>query len=344
MKSYLKFIVIKYNSKQILKTLTYIGFIFLLIFCNACKEQNNKVGVKEKDNTDKEYINDENEQYHVDVNNLLEHMPVLLWKRDSIAEANHENYYNEDGSDSKPFIEKHEKFVLDTMVHNEQDQYIPLDISINKGQLFDQNFVHSIVGIGDRRDIYCRNVFESDFYHELIEEDKYSRVVQADIEIPVEKDSIFDVNGDGYKDYAMVLYSMNGCCRRDVYRVYLYLPHCGGFTPYYEFMNPTFYPKEKMIPGIYYGHPGEIGLYEQKWDDLLLKTTLELYPNFRDSLHFTYLQYENRDSIDQKPTKILKKLPQQFEKITSIEWFKDYQPKDFAEMIREMAKNIEKEE
>ena len=44
---------------------------------------------------------------------LLDYKPVLFWKTDSIAEKNHEHYYNEDGSDSKPFIEKYEKFVLD---------------------------------------------------------------------------------------------------------------------------------------------------------------------------------------------------------------------------------------
>ncbi len=330
-------------KQKILLTFVHSGIIILFVFAYSCKEHNRTTVTKEPEDIKEGYNDSEEERYIMAETKLLDYMPVLFWKRDSIAEANHEHYYNEDGSDSKPFIEKYEKFVLDTMVHDEKDLNNSMEIGIKKGHLFDQKFVHLIVGKGNRRDIYCRNVFESDFYHELIEDEKYVKVINADIEIYIERDTVFDANGDGYKDYALVLDSQSGCCRREVYRVYLYLPHCGGFTPYYEFMNPTFYPGEKMIRGVYYGHPGEVGLYEQKWDGVLVYTIQEIYPNYRDSKQYTYLQYTTRDSVDQKPNKILKKLPQQFEKITSLEWFKGYEPKDFTEQIREMAKNNENE-
>ncbi|MBK8701791.1 MAG: hypothetical protein IPN29_20400 [Saprospiraceae bacterium] len=325
-------------KQKILVTFAQFGIIILFVCAYSCKESNKIMVAKEQGNDQVGLNYSEENEYMMAQRNLLDQMPVLFWKRDSIAEANHKHQYNEDGSDRNPFIEKYEAFILDTSILYERDEYIPAEVSIKKGHLFDREFVHLIVGIGSRRDIYCRNVFASNSYHELIEEDKYNSVLTSDIENHEQSDTIFDVNGDGYKDYVMVLYSQSGCCLREVYRVYLYLPHCGGFTPYYEFMNPTFYPKEKIIRGVFYGHPGEVGLYEHKWDGILIKAIQEIYPNFRDSVNYTYLQYVNRDSIDQKPRKILNKLPQQFEKINGLEWFKGYKPKDFAERISEMIK------
>jgi len=33
----------------------------------------------------------------------------------------------------------------------------------------------------------------------------------------------------------------------------------------FEFINPTFSPKERLIRGVCYGHPGETEMYKYKW-------------------------------------------------------------------------------
>src|SRR5688572_29725128 len=38
------------------------------------------------------------------------------------------------------------------------------------------------------------------------------------------RDTIFDVNGDGLRDFLVHWYPSSGCCRRDIYNVYLNMP------------------------------------------------------------------------------------------------------------------------
>ena len=68
-------------------------------------------------------------------------------------------------------------------------------------------------------------------------------------------DTIFDANGDKQKDFLVHWYPSSGCCRRNIYNVYLYDSSTGTFSTDYKFINPTFSPKEKIIRGVAYGHP-----------------------------------------------------------------------------------------
>src|SRR5688572_3996735 len=60
-------------------------------------------------------------------------------------------------------------------------------------------------------------------------------------------DTIMDVNGDGYKDFLVNWYGATGCCLKNFYNVYLFNPESGGFSDDFEFINPTFSSKEKVI-------------------------------------------------------------------------------------------------
>jgi hypothetical protein len=56
--------------------------------------------------------------------------------------------------------------------------------------------------------------------------------------------TITDVNGDHLKDFLIHWYPSSGCCRRDIYDVYLNRSD-GKFTKNYEFINPTFSAHKK---------------------------------------------------------------------------------------------------
>jgi hypothetical protein len=137
------------------------------------------------------------------------------------------------------------------------------------------------------------------------------------------RDTIFDVNGDGFKDFLVHWYPSSGCCRRNVYNVYLNQPDKGVFTSDYEFINPTFSPEERIIRGVEYGHPGEVGLYKYMWNGLNVDTIEFIYPdvNVKGKFIKTYKQ-------EYRPIKeegiILESVPEEYHKIESYEWFIEF--------------------
>lgn len=78
-------------------------------------------------------------------------------------------------------------------------------------------------------------------------------------------DSIRDVNGDGRKDFIVNWYGTNGCCLKAYSVVYLQRAEKDSFSAPFEFINPHFFPAEKAIRGVEYGHPGKTDMYQYKW-------------------------------------------------------------------------------
>ena len=137
------------------------------------------------------------------------------------------------------------------------------------------------------------------------------------------RDTIFDANGDGHKDFLVHWYPSSGCCRRDVYNVYLNQPDNGNFTQDYEFINPTFSAKEKIIRGVEYGHPGEVGLYKYKWNGLQVDTIEFIYPDANKKGQFIKTK-KGAYRPTEKEGVVLKAVPKEYQKIESYEWFADF--------------------
>lgn len=136
-------------------------------------------------------------------------------------------------------------------------------------------------------------------------------------------DTLRDVNGDGYKDFLVHWYPSSGCCRRNVYNAFLYQPQTGGFSKDYEFMNPTFFPTEKIIRGVEYGHPGEVGLYKYKWNGLQVDSVEFIYPFVKHKGKFIRTKKPEYYPTE-KDGIVLKSLPIEYTSIESIDWFLDY--------------------
>lgn len=138
-------------------------------------------------------------------------------------------------------------------------------------------------------------------------------------------DTARDVNGDGFKDFLIHSYPSSGCCRRDVYNVYLSQENGDAFTNDYRFINPTFSPNEGIIRGVLYGHPGEVGLYKYKWNGLQVDTLEFIYPDQSDTVnrHFFKTRSQLHSSKSIKRT-TLKLVPKDYYGIESYDWFKSY--------------------
>lgn len=159
----------------------------------------------------------------------------------------------------------------------------------------------------------------------LLQGDDFKLVVDREQkEMTYIDDTSKDVDGDGYKDFLVHWYPSSGCCLANVYNVYLYQPQAGNFTGDYEFINPTFLPKEKMILGLRYGHPGEAGLYKYKWNGLKVDTLEFVYPCFDKKGAFIKTTKQ-----DYRPTEkdgiMLNALPKEYLRINSneLKWFFD---------------------
>ena len=133
-------------------------------------------------------------------------------------------------------------------------------------------------------------------------------------------DTIFDANGDGFKDFVVNWEPSSGCCRRDTYSVYLFLPHKETFSSDYTFINPTFSQKEKIIRGVEYGHPGEAGLYKFKWNGLKVDTIEFIYPDVNHKGFYIKTKKPAYRPTEKQGVQ-LKKVPKEYLTIVSFDWF-----------------------
>jgi hypothetical protein len=127
---------------------------------------------------------------------------------------------------------------------------------------------------------------------------------------------IQDINGDGLKDYFIHFYPSSGCCRRDLYDVYIYQKSNHRFTNQIRFINPTFSPREKIIRGISYGQPGNVNLYKFSWNGSTIDTIEYISP---DSTGKKY--YLTKTDKSGETGKVLSVVPQEYHKIKSYDWF-----------------------
>lgn len=142
--------------------------------------------------------------------------------------------------------------------------------------------------------------------------------------IEYRNDTIRDINGDGLKDFVVNWYGSNGCCLKGFSNIYLLRPDKQTFSDSFEFINPTFSPKEKLIRGVCYGHPGYTELYKYKWDGEKVDT-------------LEYVSYQKDDQGEKtgkvvispsrsyddttKNLKILTSVPAEYRKIEGYDWF-----------------------
>jgi hypothetical protein len=147
---------------------------------------------------------------------------------------------------------------------------------------------------------------------------------------------IKDINADGLKDFLVNWYPASGCCRRNIYDLYLSKAD-KTFSKEITLVNPTFYSKEKVIRGVTYDHPGLASLYKFKWNKLNLDTVEYIYPNLKDTLQLSFIRSSHKrySSSKSKQSEKLKSLPQEYNSVSEIHYFKSYDLED----IKVISKN-----
>ena len=82
------------------------------------------------------------------------------------------------------------------------------------------------------------------------------------------RDTLRDVNGDGYRDRVITSYGGTGCCPRSHDRVFLYDAATQGFATPLDFLNAVYVPSEGLVRGMDYGHFGHAPFYTLRFTGL----------------------------------------------------------------------------
>lgn len=189
-------------------------------------------------------------------------------------------------------------------------------VEINLDYHFTKRSPHLIIRRNDQNAIYI------DIYSKR--EHQFERVVAHEQwTMTYVNDTIRDINGDGLNDFVVNWYGSSGCCLKGFSNVYLLRQDKKAFSENFEFINPTFSPKEKIIRGVCYGHPGETELYKYKWNGEKVDT-LEFVSYQRNKngktgkiLLSTGRPYGNKF----KTIKVVDAVPKEYKTIEGYDWF-----------------------
>jgi urease beta subunit len=207
-----------------------------------------------------------------------------------------------------------DKFIKKYEVSQDGD---PMSVEINLDYHFTKTSPHLIIRRSDRSAVYI------DIYTKG--GNKFEKVVSHEQwTMTYVNDTIQDINGDGLNDFVVSWYGSSGCCLKAFSNVYLLRQDQKGFSENFEFINPTFSPKEKIIRGVCYGHPGQTEMYKYRWNGEKIDT-------------LEYVSYEKNDKGEKtgkilisnkepygEQFKIMKRLnnvPSEYTKINGYDWF-----------------------
>lgn len=139
-------------------------------------------------------------------------------------------------------------------------------------------------------------------------------------------DTIRDVNGDDQLDILTNYYPNSGCCRRNCFWVRPYDRDSQIYQEKIRLTNPTFYPEEKTVRGVFYGHPGEVPLYKMKWNKNKLDTVEYIYP-LKENSHRYLLTNERKVWAGKEITKkdrLIEEIPEEYRNVEDLDWFINY--------------------
>lgn len=197
------------------------------------------------------------------------------------------------------------------------DNLYNVQVEIILDNHFDINYQHLII----RR--HSPGPVNIDLY--IKDKNKFKKVLSHEQwSMTYVNDTIRDINGDGLKDFVVKWYGSNGCCLKAFSNIYLLRADKKTFSNSFEFINPTFSPKEKIIRGVCYGHPSDTEMYKYKWNGETIDT-LEYISYEKNKkgektgkiIVSSDLPYGNRFKV----LKRLNSVPDEYKRIKGFDWF-----------------------
>jgi len=201
-----------------------------------------------------------------------------------------------------------------------ENGYYDVKVEISLAYHFTKNYPHLIIRRSSIADVYI-DIFlkDNNSFEKVLSHKQWT--------MEYVNDTVQDINGDGLKDFVVDTYGVSGCCLKAFSIVYLLRPDRKTFSNEFEFINPTFSPKEKIIRGICYGQPGETEMYKYKWNGEKV-----------DTLEYVYYEIIKREKKWEKTGKIivstnrphednhkvlkrLNSVPNEYKKIEGYDWF-----------------------
>ncbi len=291
-----------------MKTTLHILTLGLLITLFSCGQPNEKknVAVVTTDTLQKNF--DKKEKERLEKRKEIE-------KQDKIDSLNLDKFLKNaiKIAEQNINLDKFKKEYVETM----SDSLYQVEISIISDFYFSKENPHLIIRRNTPGSIYI-DIFskKGSRINKVISHEQWNMTYV--------NDTIRDINGDGLKDFVVNWYGSSGCCLKAFSNIYLLRPDKKTFSKNIEFINPTFSPKEKIIRGVCYGHPGETEMYKYKWIAEKVDT-------------LEYISYQKSDkgvktgkviiSTDQpygdknKILKIVNSVPTEYRKIEGYDWF-----------------------
>ena len=178
-------------------------------------------------------------------------------------------------------------------------------LSIQSGHLFSGTDEHLIIRI--------RTYETKETFIYLKQDTNYTQVVDhSDGSMTYIEDTIQEINGDHHLDFVTHSYSLNGCCERYAYDVYL-SKNDGTFSNDAELLNADFYPKEHLIRGKCYGHAAPF--YKFKWNNQYSLDTIEFI--FPSDIYDKFTDYCIKKTVNDvdAPGDTLMELPAEYQNL-----------------------------
>lgn len=200
----------------------------------------------------------------------------------------------------------------DSVRYNIELDSVMVDVEIGSGNYFNGPFPYRLIRLTSplsvRIYIYAKsgNIWEPILSH-------------AQWEMTYVNDTVMDVNGDRRKDFVVDWYGSTGCCLKGFSIVYLLRDDMKSFSSQFEFINPTFSPKEHIVRGVNYGHAGYTDMYKYKWTGERVDTIEYVSYQLDNDLNKTG-KVELRDA-DFRVIKVLPSVPKEYRKIYDYDWF-----------------------
>lgn len=289
-----------------MKTILYISAVILFIVIVSCRHTNGKkqnaVAISDTSqiNFDKKGQDRLEERKKMEEQDYADSLKLDEVLRDGLKIANQNISKNH-------FFEKYEVF----------PDGIQVTVEISLDYHFTKTNPHLVVRRDEPNSLHIDIYSKNDYKFEKAVSYKQWKTEYLN-------DTICDINGDGLNDFVVNWYGSTGCCLKAFSNVYLLRQDNKEFSEPFRFINPTFSPKEKVVRGVCYGHPGETEMYKYKWNGEKMDTLeyISHEKNGKGEKTGKILVSTNKPYGDKyKALKLLISVPAEYKKIEGYDWF-----------------------